>query len=247
MSLDQSYLSSLKSTLISGLNEEMPNSCVRLFYRITSENNNLIVCLKIYINELNRIFITQPNMIFLLYDKTSELSFEKLSEYYENLIKNKNYENTKFILVGNKKDLINEEIEEDENKKQEGNKEKQKDEIMDNQNNESRQSLLNLDEKINNYYKDKDIILKNEISGLTGEGVMQLLEESINILFNDIKSMEEDAKEFDVSLSFSRNIENELNFSSSGQSYHSNEYKKEVNKINKKRRVFLCCHRCSII
>lgn len=247
MSLDLSNLSSLKSTLISGLNEEMPNSCVRLFYRITSENNILIICLKIYINELNRIFITQPNMIFLLYDKTSELSFEKLSEYYENLIKNKNYENTKFILVGNKKDLINEEIEEDENKKQEGNKKKQKDEIMDNQNNESRQSLLNLDEKINNYYKDKDIILKNEISGLTGEGVMQLLEESINILFNDIKSMEEDAKEFDVSLSFSRNIENELNFSSSGQSYHSNEYKKEVNKINKKRRVFLCCHRCSII
>lgn len=247
MSLDLSNLSSLKSTLISGLNEEMPNSCVRLFYRITSENNILIICLKIYINELNRIFITQPNMIFLLYDKTSELSFEKLSEYYENLIKNKNYENTKFILVGNKKDLINEEIEEDENKKQEGNKEKQKDEIMDNQNNESRQSLLNLDEKINNYYKDKDIILKNEISGLTGEGVMQLLEESINILFNDIKSMEEDAKEFDVSLSFSQNIEKELNFSSSGQSYHSNEYKKEVNKINKKRRVFLCCHRCSII
>lgn len=247
MSLDLSNLSSLKSTLISGLNEEMPNSCVRLFYRITSENNILIICLKIYINELNRIFITQPNMIFLLYDKTSELSFEKLSEYYENLIKNKNYENTKFILVGNKKDLINEEIEEDENKKQEGNKEKQKDEIMDNQNNESRQSLLNLDEKINNYYKDKDIILKNEISGLTGEGVMQLLEESINILFNDIKSMEEDAKEFDVSLSFSQNIEKELNFSSSGQSYHSNEYKKEVNKINKKRRLFLCCHRCSII
>lgn len=247
MSLDLSNLSSLKSTLISGLNEEMPNSCVRLFYRITSENNILIICLKIYINELNRIFITQPNMIFLLYDKTSELSFEKLSEYYENLIKNKKYENTKFILVGNKKDLINEEIEEDENKKQEGNKEKQKDEIMDNQNNESRQSLLNLDEKINNYYKDKDIILKNEISGLTGEGVMQLLEESINILFNDIKSMEEDAKEFDVSLSFSQNIEKELNFSSSGQSYHSNEYKKEVNKINKKRRVFLCCHRCSII
>ena len=75
MSLDQSNLSSLKSTLISGLIEEIPNSCIRFFYRITSDYKNLIICLKIYINELNRIFITQPNMIFLLYDKTSELSF----------------------------------------------------------------------------------------------------------------------------------------------------------------------------
>ena len=105
--------------------------------------------------------------------------------------------------------------------------------------------LSNFDMKVIDYCKEKNIILENEISGMTGEGVMQLFEDVIKLLFNDIENMEEDVKEFDISLSFYKSIEKDLNISSSGQSYHSNEYRKEINKINKKNSC-CCCTRCSI-
>ncbi len=286
------------------MNDEMASNCVRLFYKISSENQNLIICLKVYISELNNNFITQPNLIVLLYDKISENSFEKLVTYYESLIENKKYENTKFILVGNKKDLINEEeddnktndeneekkditnneekkkndknegkekdiINNEENKENKENEEKNENEEKknyteinennkDNENNDinkddeketlssNKEKLSNFDIKVNDYYKEKKFFFKNEISGITGEGVIQLFENIIILLFNDIKNLEEDVKEFDISFSFYKNLEQELNISSAGQSYHSNEYKKEIKKINKRRRFSLCCFRCSI-
>jgi len=197
----------------------------------------LIICLRIYISELNTIFITIPNSIFLLYDITSEQSFEIISNYYQKLVENKKYEKTKFIMVGNKKDLIHEE---DENKENDENDENEKEEKEG-----SKKNLINFENKVKNYCKEKKILLNKEISGLNGEGVMELFEEAIKLLYNDITNLEEDAKEFDTSLSFSKNIEDELNLSSTGQSYHSNEYKKEIIKINKKRICF-CCPRCVI-
>ena len=197
----------------------------------------MIICLRIYISELNTIFITIPNSIFLLYDITSEQSFEIISNYYQKLVENKKYEKTKFILVGNKKDLIHEE---DENKENDENDENEKEEKEG-----SKKNLINFENKVKNYCKEKKILLNKEISGLNGEGVMELFEEAIKLLYNDITNLEEDAKEFDTSLSFSKNIEDELNLSSTGQSYHSNEYKKEIIKINKKRICF-CCPRCVI-
>ena len=197
----------------------------------------MIICLRIYISELNTIFITLPNSIFLLYDITSEQSFEIISNYYQNLVENKKYEKTKFIMVGNKKDLIHEE---DENKENDENDENEKEEKE-----ENKKNLINLENKVKIYCKEKKILLNKEISGLNGEGVMELFEEAIKLLYNDITNLEEDAKEFDTSLSFSKNIEDELNLSSTGQSYHSNEYKKEIIKINKKRICF-CCPRCVI-
>jgi GTPase SAR1 family protein len=192
----------------------------------------LIICLRIYISELNTIFITVPNSIFLLYDITSEQSFEIISNYYEKLVENKKYEKTKFIMVGNKKDLIHEE---DENKENDENNEKE----------EKEENIINLENKVQNYCKIKNILLKKEISGLNGEGVIELFEEAIKLLYNDITNLEEDAKEYDTSLSFYKNIEDELNLNSSGQSYHSREYKKEIDKINKKRICFFC-PRCEI-
>ena len=111
---------------------------------------------------------------------------------------------------------------------------------------EKRNRSLIFSNKIKKYCKENNILLNKEISGLTGEGVFQLCETVINILFNDIKNMEDDAKDFDVSLSFYKNIENDLNISSSGKSYHSDDYKKQINKINRKRKVYFCCFRCTI-
>ena len=200
----------------------------------------MIICLRIYISELNTIFITVPNSIFLLYDITSEQSFEIISNYYEKLVENKKYEKTKFIMVGNKKDLIHEE---DENKENDENNENEKEEKEENE--EGKRNLINFENKVQNYCKIKNILLKKEISGLNGEGVIELFEEAIKLLYNDITNLEEDAKEYDTSLSFYKNIEDELDLNSSGQSYHSNEYKKEIDKINKKRICF-CCPRCEI-
>jgi len=235
-SLANSDYSSMKSALISGFNDDKDtiNNCSRLFYKVKSKNKDLIVCLRIYIGELNTIFITIPNSIILLYDITSEQSFELISNYYEKLIENKKYENTKFISVGNKKDLIHEE---DENK--------ESGESEDNEKEESKKNLLNLENKIQKYCDEKKITLNKEISGLNGEGVTELFEETVKLLFVDIINMEEDGREFDTSVSFYKNIETELNLSSTGQSYHSNEYKKEIYKINKKRCCFIC-PRCMI-
>ena len=135
---------------------------------------------------------------------------------------------------------------------EEDNKSKNQDnKILDNEDldkeyKEKRNRSLILSNKIKKYCKENNIVLNKEISGLTGEGVFQLCENVINILFNDIRSMEDEAKDFDVSLSFYKNIESDLNISSSGKSYHSDDYKKEINKINRKRKVFFCCFRCSI-
>lgn len=230
-----SEFSSMKSSLISGFNDEkdMSNDCCRLFYKVSYKNKNLVICLRIYYSGLNTIFITRPNSIILLYDITSEESFELISSYYEKLIEKKKYEKTKFILVGNKKDLIHEVDENKENDESE-------------KGDESKKSLLMVDNKVQNYCKGKKIVYLNDISGLSGEGVMELFEKTINILYSEITNMEEGAKEFDVSMSFDKNIENELNLSSTGQSYHSNEYKKEIDKINKKRKICLCCYKCTI-
>ena len=269
------------------------------------------MCLRIYINELYNLFFTEPNSIILLYDKTSEESFRNIESFYEDSIKNKKYENIKFILIGNKKDLISEveEAEEhsskriqiqikkvhknkqDKNKEARTNKEdKNKDyrnnnnedkmkednknnednnnenenfnnkEIKNSENKDNKENkedkedkenkegkedeqLLNFGQKIEKFCKEKKILHK-EISGLTGEGVMELLEEIVLILFKDIKTIQEDEKQLSNTASFSKNIENELNLSTR-QSYHSDDYMKEINKINK-RRKFLCCYSCNI-
>ena len=271
------------------------------------DKNDLIVCLRIYINELNTIFLTVPNSIILLYDITSEDSFDTISFIYEKLIKEKKYENIKFIFVGNKKDLIKEEeekTEDDENKNEQFKEDDEKENLINNkdesekkiiknyekgenknidkeeenkiidkqaeldkkieerkvdddnieekenekenaENEENKKKIINFEKKIENYCKEKKIMNK-EISGISGEGVKELFKDLIIILYNDIQNLENENKEMDLSFSFYKNIENELNLSSSGRSsYHSEDYKKEIDKINKKRNGY-CCIRCTI-
>lgn len=145
---------------------------------------------------------------------------------------NKNIENKKEE-IDNKKEVKN-----DDNNIEEKDKENY-------ENEETKKKLLNLEKKIENYCKEKKILNK-EISGISGEGIKELFEELIIILYNDIRNFEIENKEFDVSISFSKSIENELNLSSSGRSYHSEDYKKEITKINKKRNGY-CCIRCNIL
>lgn len=85
-----------------------------------------------------------------------------------------------------------------------------------------------------------------EISGVRGEGVKELFEDTLKLLFFDVNNMENDNKMFDVSLSYYKSLENEINLSYQEKSYHNKEYKKEIKKINKKRRANFCCLNCTI-
>ena len=108
-SLAGSDFSSMKSALISGFNDDKDtiNNCTRLFYKIKSKNKDLIICLRIYIGELNTIFITIPNSMILLYDITSEQTFENVEKWYQEIIKTSE-KGISIILVGNKCDLESE-------------------------------------------------------------------------------------------------------------------------------------------
>ena len=199
-------------------------------------------------NELNNIFLTIPNSIFLLYDKTSEESFNIISSYYEELIKIKKFDKTKFVLVGNKKDLINEEEEkvEEEDTKEDDSKEENNIIEDENKENENNKRNLSLSFKIKTYCKENKIMLNKEISGLSGEGVKELFEDAIKLLLFDIQIIKEDNKVFNGPLSEFKGIENDINLSSQIKSYYNEEYKKEIKRINKKRKVYLCCYRCAI-
>ena len=199
-------------------------------------------------NELNNIFLTIPNSIFLLYDKTSEESFNTISSYYEELIKINKFDNTKFVLVGNKKDLINEEEEkvEEEDTKEDDSKEENNIIEDENKENENNKRNLSLSFKIKTYCKENKIMLNKEISGLSGEGVKELFEDAIKLLLFDIQIIKEDNKVFNGPLSEFKGIENDINLSSQIKSYYNEEYKKEIKRINKKRKVYLCCYRCAI-
>ena len=101
--------------------------CIRLYYLVNliNKNKQLIICLRLYDSELAQDFSIVPQAIILLYDITSNESFDSVIDYYnksKNDIKNKD---VKYILVGNKIDLIEEEDEE-QNSKNEENKSQEK-------------------------------------------------------------------------------------------------------------------------
>ena len=64
-----------------------------------------------------------------------------------------------------------------------------------------------------------------EISGVRGEGVKELFEDTLKLLFFDVNNMENDNKMFDVSLSYYKNLVLEINLSYQEKSYHNKEYK----------------------
>ena len=238
-----------------------------------NKNKQLIICLKIYVFELTESFFISPHAIILLYDITSKDSFDSLINFYNKLKKDKRYNNTKYILVGNKIDLIEEEDDEqnnkyggkdDKEKKEEKKEEKDekkenlennnelKDKDINNETNDNNKSGKNINEnKINNEKYFKEIIekekfdLKKEISGLNGFNLEELFDEISSLLYKTVKDLEnvgheQYQTENDLSL-----IDNKIEIANR-QSYFDDEYKNEVNKINKTNNKG-CCLYCNIV
>jgi GTPase SAR1 family protein len=234
-----------------------------------NKNKQLIICLKIYTFELTENFFISPHAIILLYDITSKDSFDSLISYYNKLKNDKRYNSIKYILVGNKIDLIEEEDDE-QNNKYEGKDDKEKKEEIreENENLENNNELKDKDvnneindnnksgknikkNKINNENYFKEIIekenfdLKKEISGLNSFNLEELFDEISCLLYKTVKDLENVGNE-------QYKTENDLSFTDNKieignrQSYFDDEYKNEVNKINKTNNKG-CCLYCNIV
>ena len=92
--------------------------CIRLFFLINLVNKNkeLIISLRLYDSDISNNFLVNPQAFFLLYDLTSKESFDVIMKYYDELKNDKKYTNAKYILVGNKIDLVENEKENNKNK-----------------------------------------------------------------------------------------------------------------------------------
>lgn len=227
-----SSFSLVRQSSITSEKENESFDCINLFFSINliNKNKKIIISLKFYCSCLSKnIFIT-PQAIILLYDITSKESFESVIKYYIELKKDKNYMNIKYILVGNKIDLFDEE-----NDEKKENKEKKK---------------KNINNEIDFiYYKqiiDKENfdLIKN-ISGLNGFYLEDLLKETAIIFYNLVKLMENASNELYQIEGDSVIIENKLEYDKRQTSYHDIDYKNEVNKINKSNNKN-CCLICNI-
>ena len=157
----------LKTSYISNASDD-PIECYRVYYNINNTEKNVIVCLKIYESELIQSYFITPQVIFLLYDLSSKQSFDHLMEYYNSLKNDKKYKNVKFVLIGNKNDLIHEdhknEEENEEDKEEKEEKEEVKEEIKDekkeevkHENEEKKKEEVKKDEnKIENKEENED-------------------------------------------------------------------------------------------
>ena len=268
-----SFILGKQSSFISDINDDSFD-CLRLFFLINSPNckeQQLIICLRLYYSDFTPNFFITPQAILLLYDITSKESLDSTIKYYNDLIQGKKFTNAKFILVGNKCDLIGEKIEENkENEKEdkieenkvnekykedEKNERKEKEKSEENLENEKiksdgtnqRQKEL----EINNHLFNKEIIDKQsftftkEISGLNGFYLEDLLNETALLLFSLVKDKETAINDLYQIEGDSIFIENKLEIDNRQKSYHDLEYKKEINKINKSNNKN-CCFMCGI-
>ena len=238
--------------------------CIRLYYLVNliNKNKQLIICLRLYDSELAQDFSIVPQAIILLYDITSNESFDSVIDYYnksKNDIKNKD---VKYILVGNKIDLIEEEDEEqnsknEENKSQEKEINKEKNNELknddlnnnkhDNSNNNQNIKITNLNNKIDiNKIKEKENFdIVKEISGLNGFYLEELLDEIACILYKSVIELERSSKEEQYQIEEDSNFIDNKYVIDNRQSYYTKEYKKEINKINKSN-IKKCCFFCNI-
>ena len=258
----------LKTSFVSNGSDEQID-CNKVYYTISNADKNVILCLKIYGSELMPTFFITPQIVFLLYDLSSKDSFDHLLEYYNNFKNDKKYNNVKFILIGNKNDLIHEdnknEEEKDEKEELKEGKEEEKDEkeelkkeeIKKEENKkeddeENKASNIKKDGMIkeNKEYFEKIIekekfgIVK-KISGLSGYGLAELFNDVIKELYIDIENIEASAKDYN-GLDESNNFEGEIDIDRR-KSYYDKAYKKEIHKINKINKPKVCfCFNCGI-
>lgn len=245
-------------------NNDDTMGCIRLYYlvNLTNKNKQLVICLRLYDSELAQNFFIVPQAIILLYDITSNASFDSVIDYYNKSKNDKKNKDVKYILVGNKIDLIEEE-DDDQNSKNEENKSQEK-EINNEKNNELKNEnpnnnehdnsnsnenikITNLNNKIDiNKIKEKENFdIVKEISGLNGFYLEELLDEIASILYKSVIELERSSKEEQYQIEGDSNFIDSKYSIDNRQSYYDKEYKKEVTKINKSNNK-RCCMFCNI-
>ena len=174
-----------------------------------------IIGFKIWNNQdidLRNNFFSFSQIIFFLYDICNPLSFNTLKEIVKNINQMINRNNIKYILIGNKIDL------------------------------EKNREITS--EKISSFVNEYKFDFNIEISSINGENILKLFKEITKILLDDFKEKE------GISLS---DISNQSNYEEKfynndailsnmkrKKSYMDEDYKEEVNKINKKKTCYLC-------
>ena len=157
-------------------------------------------------------FFSSCQVIFFIYDLFDSSSLNKVKEFNDNLINIIERDNLKYILIGNKSDL----------------------------NNKNKISS----EKINKYRNEYKFDLNIEISSLNGENILKLFYKVSQILLNEFTdnpniSINENSTQSNYENKFLNNdaiLSNMIR----KESYMDEDYKEEVNKINKKRNCYLC-------
>jgi 50S ribosomal subunit-associated GTPase HflX len=174
-----------------------------------------IIGFKIWNNQeidLRNNFFSFSQIIFFLYDICNPLSLNTLKEIVKNINQMINRNNIKYILIGNKIDL------------------------------EKNRKITF--EKISSFVNEYKFDFNIEISSINGENILKLFKEITKILLDDFKEKE------GISLS---DISNQSNYEEKfynndailfnmkrKKSYMDEDYKEEVNKINKKKTCYLC-------
>lgn len=241
--LYSSFSSIIKNSFISRM-EDNDFNCMRLFYNMKANSNDLNICLYIYQADFLQNFLISPQVILLTFDLISEDSFNKMVNYYKSCKQDKKTNNSKFVIVGIKDGLIKEEPEKENEKDKDIdplNEDKEK-----NNNKDFKNKGNKLKKRIEVFCKDNNIIISEEINGITGEGINELFVKVIKLLFMEIQMKELETKIFENLLieEPGRTIEKELEITSQKENFLSIEHKKEVDKINKKNNI--CCFSCSI-
>ena len=162
--------------------------------------------------DFTNYFFPSCQVILFIYDLFNSSSLIKIKEFNDNLINIIERDNLKYILIGNKSDL----------------------------NNKNKISS----EKINKYINEYKFDLNIEISSLNGENILKLFYKVSQILLNEFTdnpniSINENSTQSNYENKFLNNdaiLSNMIR----KESYMDEDYKEEVNKINKKRNCYLC-------
>ena len=157
-------------------------------------------------------FFSSCQVIFFIYDLFNSSSLNKIKEFNDNLLNIIERDSVKYILIGNKCDLDN----------------------------KNRISLDEINKFINEYKFDLNI----EISSLNGDNILKLFYKISKILLyefidNPDCSIIENSTQSNYENKFLNNdaiLSNMIR----KESYMDEDYKEEVNKINKKRNCYLC-------
>ena len=158
--------------------------------------------------------MNNSNIVILMYDITNQQSFQQIDELL-NQIK-ENFEDKKFLicLIGNKIDLKSKRVVIEEN------------------------ALI--------YCKNNNINLFKEICSIQGDNIKNLLEDIVKSLYKPIKNEENGYLKFSYNESLFNSIKSMHSIFSNIQKneYIDNEYKEEINNINKKKCCKCQCCKC---